>query len=163
MQVNSTNAAASTAPVRAEPSPPAQLDSVDRSHERVRARLAPNVVDISPAARARVKMTRAGVSGPVEFARTVKAVVGEGEPNAELKARVLGLIVGVLTTRRIEVRRVALEPAERRDGAARQVVRDDHEHVRARVHLLRGRAGEPGGDGGETENDEGKEPHEVAG
>ena len=54
----------------------------------VKPDLEPNVVDISPIARARSALVRAGDAGNVDFAGPVKAVVGEGDPNAELRARV---------------------------------------------------------------------------
>ncbi|MEC7946375.1 MAG: hypothetical protein VX265_02340, partial [Myxococcota bacterium] len=92
MNVNSaTINTASAAPRSAEPS---RVSLVDAS---AKAQLRPNVVDISPIARARAQLVRAGGDGNVDFADPIKNVVGEGEPNAELRARVLGLIVGVLT------------------------------------------------------------------
>lgn len=98
------------APV-SQPEPAAQLD------------LQPNVVDISPIARARSQLVRAGDAGNVDFAQPIKAVVGEGEPNAELRARVLGLIVGVLTDRRISARRA--QAAEARQVASREAIARD--------------------------------------
>ena len=96
-----------------------------------RAALEPNVIDISPIARARSQLVRAGDAGNVDFAQPIKAVVGEGEPNAELRARVLGLIVGVLTDRRISARRA--QQAESRQVATRDAIARDAEARQARI------------------------------
>jgi hypothetical protein len=103
-----------------------------------RAELQPNVVDISPIARARSQLVRAGDAGNVDFAQPIKAVVGEGEPNAELRARVLGLIVGVLTDRRISARRA--QHAEARQAATREAIAHDAEVRAAELAEARQRA-----------------------
>lgn len=72
-----------------------------------------DVVNISPLAHARSRLARAGQSEYVGFAEPARQVVGEGDPNAELKARVLGLIVGVMVERRIASRRAQAEQATR--------------------------------------------------
>ena len=100
-----------------------------------KADLEPNVVDISPIARARSALVRAGDAGNVDFAGPVKAVVGEGDPNAELRARVLGLIVGVLTDQRISARRT--QQAEARQQATREALARDAEAREARVEAAR--------------------------
>lgn len=100
--------------------------------------LQPNVVDISPIARARSQLVRAGDAGNVDFAQPIKAVVGEGEPNAELRARVLGLIVGVLTDRRISSRRA--QQAEAKQEATRDALARDAAAREARVEEARRQA-----------------------
>jgi hypothetical protein len=100
--------------------------------------LAPNVVDISPSAKARSQLVRAGDAGVVDFVAAIKAVVGEGEPNAELRERVLGLIVGVLTDRRISARRA--QQAEARQVATRDAIARDAEVRNAQLSEARRQA-----------------------
>lgn len=133
MNVNSaTINTASAAPRSAEP---ARVSLVDAS---AKAQLRPNVVDISPIARARAQLVRAGGDGNVDFADPIKNVVGEGEPNAELRARVLGLIVGVLTDRRIAAQRT--QQAEARREATREALARDAEVREAQVAEARRQA-----------------------
>jgi hypothetical protein len=133
MQVDSTTLNPALAPTRvveaARPAPP---------EPAARVELEPNVVDISPTARARSALVRAGDAGNVDFVRPIKAVVGEGEPNAELRARVLGLIVGVLTDRRISARRA--QQAESKQEATRAAIARDAEAREARVDEARRQA-----------------------
>jgi hypothetical protein len=93
------------------------VDSASRAQAaEQRAAEAPDtadVVNISPMAHARARLARAGHSEYVGFAEPVRQVVGEGDPNAELKARVLGLIVGVMVEHRIAARRAQAQHAAR--------------------------------------------------
>lgn len=135
MQIDSTTLSPATSTARvaetARPAPPP-------AEPAARSELEPNVVDISPIARARSQLVRAGDAGNVDFAQPIKAVVGEGEPNAELRARVLGLIVGVLTDRRISARRA--QQAEARQAATREAIARDAETREAQMAEARRQA-----------------------
>lgn len=130
MQVDSAtlNPALATARAAETTRAPAAPDPV------AKAELEPNVVDISPIARARSALVRAGDAGNVDFA-SVKAVVGEGDPNAELRSRVLGLIVGVLTDRRISSRQT-----QAKQQATREALSRDAEAREARIESARRQA-----------------------
>jgi len=135
MQVSNPTTSPAAAPSRV--SEPARTPAL-QPDPAVRAELQPNVVEISPIARARSQLVRAGDAGNVDFAQPIKAVVGEGEPNAELRARVLGLIVGVLTDRRISARRA--HQAEARQSATRDAIAQDAEVRAAKIAEARERA-----------------------
>lgn len=75
-----------------------------------------DVVQISPQARSQSELRLAGDAGVVDFVKAVEDLVGEGEPNAELKARVIGLIVGFMTDSKLVARR-SQQQAAARDAA----------------------------------------------